>query len=450
MKFTIAFSGLLAALMAPVQSPAQDTPKPPTFSVVYTFTGGSDGLIVEEGEELALDRDGNIYGAGFGTMLNPDYCLALGCGIVFKIDRRGKETILHEFTGAPDGSNSLAGVTLDNWGNVYGMTETGGTGTPSFPYGYGTVFKIDPAGNESILHSFTSVPDGAAPQFFESLTLGKNGDLYGTTYGGGVSGACPDSSCGTVFKVTPDGGETVLYRFLGPQADGSAPIGPLAQDEDGNLYGATNSGGAYNGGTIFKLDPRGKETVLYNFTGGADGWAPYGVIRDCDGTLYGVTFGGGSGFTYSGYGVAFKLDSKGNFSVLHTFTNGADGGLPTGQLLRIGTDLYGATLTGGDLTDINCAGYGGCGVVYKLDSAGNETVLYTFTGFADGDNPSGGLVQDREGNLYGLTQFGGDLASPASLCEGYGCGVVYKLSPAHNDQDSKSEFAGGPGLREEK
>lgn len=440
MKFTIALSGLLTALLASVQSHAQNAPAPPAFSVVYAFTGGADGEIIEGQEDLAVDRKGNIYGTGFGPIQNPD-CFSIGCGIVFKIDPKGKESTLHSFAGPPDGNNPLAGVSSDNWGNVYGTTEGGGNNAVANELGgFGTVFKIEPDGHESVLYSFTNPPDGGEPNFGEGLILGKNGDVYGTTDGGGIQSPC--LGCGTVFKVTPDGRETVLYRFLGGTADGWEPTGNLAQDEEGNLYGVTTYGGTYNQGTIYKVDPRGNETILYNFTGGFDGWAAQGLIRDCDGTLYGVAKFGGSAPSYSGYGVAFKLDPKGAFSVLHTFTNGSDGGNPIGQLVRIGTDLYGATYSGGDQTDINCGGEG-CGVAYKLDSKGNETVLYTFTGFGDGDNPISGLVQDWEGNLYGLTSFGGDLASPSPICAGFGCGVVYKLSPAHKHWDNNAEVGTG-------
>jgi uncharacterized repeat protein (TIGR03803 family) len=125
--------------------------------------------------------------------------------------------------------------------------------------------------------------------------------------------------------------------------------------------------------------------------------------------------------------VVFKLDPKGKFSVLYTFTGGADGAIPIGTPLRIGSDLFGTASAGGNETAALCGSYG-CGVVFRLDTQGNETVLYTFSGYADGDGPNQGLVADAEGNLYGATVYGGDIASPSPACFGYGCGVVFKLT----------------------
>jgi uncharacterized repeat protein (TIGR03803 family) len=416
---------LFTALAIPVSSPAQEAPKPPNFSIVYTFTGEADGSALPE-EQLALDREGNLYGTGFGgDLTNPD-CGNLGCGVVFKIDRKGNESILHTFTGTPDGYGPNAGVTVDDWANVYGTTVGGGSNG-----GSGTVFRIDRDGNETILHSFTGSPDGHGFYDGEGLTLGPNHDIYGTTVFGGTGSGCI-AGCGTVFKLDRADRETIVYNFNFVAAGlGHAPLPQwnLALDDDGNLYGGTYWGGAYGSGYIFKVDHSGNETVLYSFTGGSDGGAPQGVIRDCDGTLYGVTALGGNGQGILGSGVVFSLDRKGTFTVLHTFSGGADGGGPDGQLLLDRGDLYGTTYYGGNLAAVNCPGYG-CGVVYKLNPAGEETVLYNFTGLADGSGPAGGLVQDAEGNLYGVTSSGGDLAS--SFCHGLGCGVVYKLSPPHN------------------
>lgn len=433
MKLLSALAVLLAALMVPVQSPAQDALKPPALSVLYAFTGGADGQIPTVYEQLALDREGNLYGVATGGTPPNDAC-SYGCGLVFKIDRRGKESTLHAFTTAPpDGLVPFAGVTVDSWGNIYGTTAEGGTSQ----LGAGTIFKINREGEESIAHDFKGEPNGGNPSFAEGLTLGSNGDLYGTTQGGGTGTACP-GGCGTVFKLDRNGKETVLYSFNDSVPGGPDPFGDLALDEEGNLYGTTSAGGAYGTesgpgwGTIFKVDPDGHKTVLYNFTGGVDGAFPRGVILGSKGTLYGVTQQGGNAPGFTGNGVVFKLDREGKYSVLYTFTGGADGGQPIGQLLLIGNDLYGTTFEGGDLLDTNCASYGGCGVVYKLVPNGKETVLYTFTGFADGDNPIGGLIRDAAGNLFGITEFGGDLASQNPLCGGFGCGVVYMLSPARS------------------
>ena len=269
----------------------------------------------------------------------------------------------------------------------------------------------------TVLHSFAGpTTDGANP--FGALARDPAGNLYGTTIGGGAFGF------GVVFKLDSTGKETVLYNFAGG-ADGGSPYAGPIRDSTGNLYGTTLGGGASGFGVVFKLDATGKETVLYSFSGGADGANPYaGLVRDSANNLYGTTFNGGSGF-----GVVFKLDSTGHETVLHTFTGGADGANPyAGSLIRDPTgNLYGTTNTGG-------AGYGffGRGVVFKLDSTGDETVLHTFTGGADGANPYSGLVRDPVGNLYGGTLGGG------AVC----CGVVFKLDETAKETVLHS-FTGG-------
>jgi uncharacterized repeat protein (TIGR03803 family) len=192
----------------------------------------------------------------------------------------------------------------------------------------------------------------------------------------------------------------------------------------GNLYGTTISGGASGTGVVFKLSPAGTETVLYDFTGGADGAFPQGgLIRDAAGNLYGTTRSGGdtSACASQGCGVVFELircrsaPSGYDFRVLYTFTGGADGGnSQAGLVLDAGGNLYGTTAGGG-----SSACSGGCGVVFKLSPIGTETVLHSFTGGADGGIPAAGLTQDSAGNLYGTTFLGG-----AS-----GNGVVFKLTP---------------------
>ena len=187
---------------------------------------------------------------------------------------------------------------------------------------------------------------------------------------------------------------------------------------------------------VFKLDPSGKETVLYNFTGGQDGAVPFSwLVADKEGNLYGTTAGGGGSSAaecfLGGCGVVFKLDQTGRETVLYAFTGGTDGAVPFGGLVRDAAgNLYGTTYAGGDLT--GPLGSFGAGVVFKVDPAGKETVLYAFTGLADGANPETGLVSNA-GNpdcgryeLYGTTQSGGDLGS--SVCPGAGCGTVFKLT----------------------
>jgi len=263
-----------------------------------------------------------------------------------------------------------------------------------------------------VLYSFTGGDDGATPQ--SSLIRDAAGNLYGTTYHGGAF------HFGTVYKLDPTGKETTLHSFAG--VDGMWPSSSLLRDADGNLYGTTQDGGTPEGGgcrhgcgTVFKVDPAGKETVLYAFTGKADGGVPYaGVARDGDGNLYGTTHWGGdmSACQGSGCGTVFRVDTAGKETVLDAFTGGADGEYPQAGLIRDAAgNLYGATEWGGD----GCGGFG-CGTIFKVDTAGKETVLYQFTGGADGGGP-GGVIRDAAGTLYGATVEGGRT----------GWGTVFKL-----------------------
>src|ERR1035438_8071215 len=246
----------------------------------------------------------------------------------------------------------------------------------------------------SVPHSFTGPPDGGIP--YAGVVWDAQGNLYGTTSGGGAS------AYGTVFKLDTTGNETVLYSFTGTGTDGLDPQGNLMRDAKGNLYGTTVQGGvgctAEDGcGTVFKLDTAGKETVLHDFTGSPDGSSSFsGLVRDTQGNLYGTTAAGGDNACKNGCGIVFKLDATDHETVLYSFTGGTDGGSPQGNLVRDAQgNLYGTS--GG--------GASGYGTVFKLDASGKETVLYGFTGATKGDGayPSGSLVRDAQGNLYGTT-----------------------------------------------
>jgi uncharacterized repeat protein (TIGR03803 family) len=237
-------------------------------------------------------------------------------GVVFKLDRADKETVLHTFTGGADGAFPFAGLIRDDQGNLYGTTRYGGT------YDVGTVFNVDPTGKEAVLYSFTGGTDGANP--YAGLIRDKEGNLYGTTlYGGDLSCTLEGPfGCGVVFRIDRSGQETVLHSFTGG-GDGGFPAAGLIQDEEGNLYGTTQFGGlascSFYCGVVFKLDLTGKETVLHSFTGYADGSNPFaGLIRDETGNLYGTASAGGPGTENNG--VVFKLDRMGKETVLHTFT----------------------------------------------------------------------------------------------------------------------------------
>jgi uncharacterized repeat protein (TIGR03803 family) len=289
-------------------------------------------------------------------------------------------TVLHGFGGA-DGSSPEASLIRDTQGNLYGTTTGGGA------HNYGTVFMLSPSGAERVIYNFTGGVDGGEP--YSSLIRDAQGNLYGTTEVGGAYGI------GTVFAVTRAGVETVLHSFTGP--DGGYPIAGLIQDAQGNFYGTTDGGGANNKGTVFKLTPSGTETVLYSFTGGADGWNPYsGLVQDANGTLYGTTVYGGA----NGDGTVYKVTLSGVETVLYNFNGGACGSHPNGGVvLDAQGNLYGTTLIGSI----------GWGAVFEIfPSSGICRVFHAFnpTG-GDGGSPYAGLVQDSNGNLFGTTYIGG-------------------------------------------
>lgn len=201
---------------------------------------------------------------------------------------------------------------------------------------------------------------------------------------------------GTVFKLDTAGTETVLYTFRGLR-DGADPIGGVVLDAAGNLYGTTSHGGLFNAGTVFKLSPSGRFKVLHTFAGGVDGSQPYaGLMRDHHGNLYGTAKYGGA----SGHGTVFKVDATGKGTVLYAFTGYPDGGQPTAGLIGDAAgNFYGTT---------SAEGLFHYGTVFRLDrTTGQETVLHDFTGAGDGIFPSGVLARDAAGNLYGTTSAGG-------------------------------------------
>ena len=289
------------------------------------------------------------------------------------------ETVLHNFGNGIDDGIEPTNLIMDAAGNLYGTTRVGGRTYD------GTVFELSHVSGggwtETVLYSFAGDPDGAEPL---TITMDAAGNLYGTTeYGGrGISDYClmgHPPGCGTVFELSPRPGggwtESVLYSFTGA-ADGSQAFGTLISDNAGNLYGTTADGGSFGEGTVFELS-RGEggdwtKTVLHSFGEGADGSVPYaGVISDSAGNLYGTTTGGGQ--------------------------------------------------AGGGICQID-----GCGTVFELSPSADgwmETVLYSFNGPPDdGVLPEGSLIMDAAGHLYGTTVFGGPYC-------GEGCGTVFELSP---------------------
>ena len=365
-------------------------------STLYNFATAPGGTTPFAG--VALDSTGNLYG---GTQ----YGGSADWGVVFKASITGGEKPLLTFTGGADGLSPESTPVLDGKGNVYG-TASGGS------QGYGEVYKIGSSGQRTILHTFTDGADGLYPA---GLTSDAKGNLYGAAGGGGLGG-------GVVFKITPSDQFTVLYSFTGG-ADGAGP-GNVILDKTGNIYGTTYGGGSAGVGVVYKLSTSGQQTVLHSFAGGPDGaLGGANLFRDSAGDLYGTTSEGGGAVAEAGYGVVFKLDADGMYTVLYSFTGGADGGNPfSGVIGDSAGNLYGTTAYGGNR---NCTGTG-CGVVYEISPSGDETVLYAFTGGADGDCPYASLAMDTAGNLYGTTPWGGKGGMPGVTFSGGG--VVFKIT----------------------
>jgi uncharacterized repeat protein (TIGR03803 family) len=313
------------------------------------------------------------------------------------------DNVIYSFTGGSDGNEPLfSGVVRDAKGNFYGTTYAGGA------FNYGTVFKVDASGNETVLHSFGQGSfgpgnDGRTP--YAGVVIDPSGHLFGTTYEGGIKNQQCGKGCGIVFEIEPNGGEKVLHRFTGG-TDGGLPFGGVIRDSHGNLYGTTEIGGTLGAGTIFKVDPSGTETILYSFAAQPDAQYPEAaLIRDEAGNFYGTTSAGG----VYGLGTVFELDTSGHESVLYSFAGSfnSDGQGPDTALLRSPNgDLYGTTFQGGN----------GIGTVFKVDTSGHETILHAFGSVPnDGAYPESPLAFDSQGNIYGTTIQGGTVGLPGGI-----------------------------------
>jgi uncharacterized repeat protein (TIGR03803 family) len=368
--------------------------------VLHTFASGTgDGGGPWGG--LIRDAAGTLYGTTYSGGITSGCLINNGCGTVFKIDKTGKETVLHFFTGGSDGAGPYGSLIRDAQGNFYGTTSGGGDPVCLC----GVVYKLDFSGTETVLHTFTDAPPSNYYGPAAGLIRDKAGNLYGTTFLGG------DYQLGSVFTIDMNGTYSLLHSFNVWDGLGGY-LEPPALDAAGNLYGMTTYGGSGGYGTVFRLDTTGKETVLYGFTGGKDGAFPSGnVVLDKEGSLYGSTYEGGSAFSLNGAGVVFKLSKSGKFTLLYTFPGQGHGGsYGGGVILDKSGNLYGTT---------SFDGANSRGSVFEIDSSGKETDLYSFTGGADGDAPFAPVIRDAKGNFYGTTTYGG-----AS-----GAGVVFKLSP---------------------
>jgi uncharacterized repeat protein (TIGR03803 family) len=388
-------------------------PKAPAgsaFTVLYEFSGGSDG----DNPDAGLIKVGRLlYGttvSGGDSACSPPF----GCGTVYSINRIGKEKVLYRFAGGSDGIQPEAGLT-NLKGLLYGTTPLGG-GSGCGGAGCGTVYSISEMGVENVLHRF-SHRDGRLP--LAGLT-NVNGELYGTTLQGAGT-ACGGAGCGTVYRISTAGVEKVLHQF-GRHGDGVGPSAGLIE-MNGKLYGTTAKGGGSGCGgagcgTVYLMTAAGAERVLHRFTDGSDGAFPGGLTK-LNGTLYGTTQRGGhSPECAHGCGTVYSIKPNGVETVLYRFKAGSDGSLPIAALINVNGTLYGTTLEGGG-TD--CDGGLGCGTIYSVSTAGREKVLHAFADYTGFSSPTAPLIFVK-GVLYGTTQQGGE------GCYGPGCGTFFALS----------------------
>jgi uncharacterized repeat protein (TIGR03803 family) len=376
----VAALAVFALTVAAIPAQAQ------TYTDLHDFNpSAGDPQQLQYTDLFPQGRDGSLYGVSHtgGTA---------GLGTVYSITLAGTPAILHSFDGSATGSSPYNGLTLGSDGNFYGVTPYGGSG------GDGTVFKITPTGTLTVLHPFTNTGDGGGPT--SPPVQGNDGNFYGTTSGTSLE-------ADTFYKVTPSGTFKTLHTFASSEGIQCAYA---ALGSDGNFYGACDQGGASNHGTLFKISAAGHLTVLHSFTG-TDGLNPAGplLMQASDGNFYGVTINGGT----HNAGVIYRLKTNGTYTVLYNFTGGADGANPSAGMTQ-GPDgnLYGTTANGG--SSVACTG---CGVIYKITTAGTLKVLSTFDG-THGSNPQSDLTLDTDGLFYGNTYSGG----------AHGSGVFYSFN----------------------
>lgn len=391
-----------------------------TFSVLHNFTDGADGAGPRSA--LTVGSDGALYGTA--EIGGPH-----GYGTVFRLSRMNSAWVfstLYGFAGASDGADPIGGVAFGPHGDLYGTTQQGG------PENDGTVYALRPPSplcrsltcdwNETILHTFTGVPDGLNP-WGENLVFDAAGNIYGTTTSGGAHDA------GTVFELTRSGSgytENILYNFAG-SPDGAYPFAGVVFDATGHLYGTTGNGGTgrgceYGCGTVFQLTPSNggwQENVLVNFDFGlaelAGAYYPFTpLVVDSAGNLYGTTIYSG---TYSLNGIVFKLTpSDGGFktSLFYNFPSSCQ---PYGGVIMdTQGNFYGQCVSGGASN---------IGWIFELTNCSQHCTLldlHDFTG-PDGAMPTSPVALDTNGNLYGATEYGGTSVN----CQ-LGCGVVWEIA----------------------
>lgn len=358
------------------------------YALLYQFNcaGGSPGGCFPNSDLVR-----NSAGALFGVTATGG---AHSVGVAFKVSGT-TETVLHAFTNGDDGGSPQQAMTLDSSGNLYGTAVHGGR------YGDGVVFEIPRGGKERVLYDFTGGADGSSPD--GSLIRENDGTLYGTANTGGLN----NNGNGVFFRLDPSGKQTVLHTFPGTYGDGIHPIGRIVRDSAGNFYGATQDGGVNHSGVVYKLSPKGKETMIAPLSGIYGPAA--GVVRDGAGNIYGTAYYGGNGF-----GGVYKVTPGGQVTVIHAFSNGSDGAYPESDLaFDKQKSLFGTTAQGGKGGPA-CTS---CGTIFKITPAGGYSVVRSFNG-TNGSLPGAGLLF-AGGNFYGTTVERGK----------YDGGVVFRYKP---------------------
>jgi uncharacterized repeat protein (TIGR03803 family) len=365
---TIFFLGVFCAVVA--MAAAVTFAAPGGFFKTRVNFDGTNGA--QPVSPLVKAINGNFYGITGSGGTGTD-CSSLGCGTVFKVTPGGRLTTLYSFcskVGCEDGRDPN-GLIQASDGNFYGTTDIGGKQDK-----FGKVFKLSPSGTLTTLYPFCSQPgctDGDGPN---GLIQASDGNFYGTTaFGGAHNGG------GTVFQLSPTGTLTTLYSFCSEPncTDGDYPNG-LIQASDGNFYGTTN-GGAHDGGTVFQLSPTGTLTTLYSFCSEpncTDGDGPGGLIQASDGNFYGTTYYGGA---YD-KGTVFQLSPMGTLTTLHSF-HGSIGTYPTGLIQAPSGNFWGTTEDGGSSNDgtVFVLGVGLGPFVETLPTSGTVGTPVTILGF---------------------------------------------------------------------
>ena len=387
-----------------------------TLTVLHSFSGEGDGAFPESG--LTMDRAGRLYGTTYRGQFTP--------GLVFRIvDMRSNWVLnpLHNFTYS-NGGYPASQMIFGPDGNLYGTTYAAGQGSCYLGDGCGVVFRMQPSASacvsvscpwtETVLHTFTGASDGGNP--IGDIVFDAAGNLYGATQYGGAN-ICEGVGCGVVYKLTPSSNgwtETVIHDFAGG-SDGFMPSGGVMSDTAGNLYGVTADGGTVNDGVVYELTPSmdgWTETVLYTFQGTNQGAHPLGtLVADPAGNLYGST---GGDYTYGSR--VFELAQPGTwtYQILWNFPGWTTPA--AGLTLDNSGNVYGAIQDAGD-------------ALFELTHSNGNWSLVTLHSFSqsEGVGLNGGLVFDSSGNLYGTAQSGGDLNCEVGY--GEGCGTVWEFTP---------------------